>query len=46
MLLCYPDSPSKGRLKTYVNASISAIDINSIQMEAKKRETKQECAKN
>lgn len=35
MLLCCPDSPLKGRLKTYVKALISAIDIKSIQMEAK-----------
>ena len=36
MLLCYPDSPLKERLKTYVKALISAIDIKSIQiMEAK-----------
>lgn len=35
MLLSYPDSPLKGRLKTYVKALTSAIDIKSIQMEAK-----------
>ena len=35
MLLCYPDSPLKERLKTYVKALISAIDIKSIQMGAK-----------
>ena len=35
MLLCCPDSPLKGRLKTYVKALISAIDIKSIQMGAK-----------